>query len=152
MGDERAHAVELGERQRLPVMGCAAFGIEPVGMGRDVAEHVQRMGRKAWLAPRGFNRAIAQAPCLVEPAEQQTGTTQRAIGPAAMADNSPRRLTLEELLGLSDPAQRLARLADLRQRPGGGGDRPGKKDGDISSPKHRRSSARPASAPSPNRP
>src|SRR6266536_2898382 len=50
-----------------------------------------------------------------------------------MTDDSPRRLTLEELLTLPDPAQRLVRLADLRQRPGGGGDRPGKKHGDISS-------------------
>ena len=48
-----------------------------------------------------------------------------------MTYDSRRRLTLEELLGLSHPAQRLAGLADLRQRPGGGGDRPGKKDGDI---------------------
>ena len=137
VGDKRTHAVRLGERQRLPVVGCAAFGIEPVGMGRHIAEQSQRMGRKAGLALRGFNRAIAQAPRLVEPAEQQTGATYGAVGPAAMTDNSPRRLMLEELLALPNPVQRLARLADLRQRPGGGGDRPRKMDGDISSPKHR---------------
>ena len=131
MGDKRAHAVHLGECQRLPVVGCAAFGIEPVGMGRDVAEQVQRMGREARLALRGFDRATAQAPRFVELPEQQTGATHRVVGPAAMTDDSPRRLTLEELLSLLDPAQRLARLADLRQRPSGGGDRPGKKDGDV---------------------
>ena len=38
--DERAHAARLGERQRLAVEGLAALGIEPVGMGRDVAEQV----------------------------------------------------------------------------------------------------------------
>ena len=108
VGDERAHAVQLGECQRLPVVGRAAFGIELVRMARDVAEQVQRMGRKAGLAPRGFNRAIAQAPRLVEPAEQQTGATHRVVGPAAMTDDPPRRLTLEELLALPDPAQRLA--------------------------------------------
>ena len=75
----------LARAKRLPVVGCAAFGIEPVGMGRDVAEQVQRMGREARLAPRGFDRAIAQAPRLVEPAEQQTGAAHRVVGPAAMA-------------------------------------------------------------------
>ena len=46
VGDEGAHAPRLGERQRLAVVGFAALGIEPVGMGRDVAEQVQRMGRE----------------------------------------------------------------------------------------------------------
>ena len=40
-------------------------------MGRDVAEQVQRMGRKPELMQRGFDGAVAQAPGLVEPAEQQ---------------------------------------------------------------------------------
>ena len=95
------------------------------------------MGREAGLALRGFDGAIAEAPRFVEPAEQQTGATHCVIGPAAMADDSPRRLTLEELLAFPDPVQRLARLADLRQRPGGGGDRPGKMDGDVAGPQHR---------------
>src|SRR5215471_6393250 len=43
-----------------------------------------------------------------------------------MMENFARRLTLKELLGLSDPAQRLAGLADLSQRPSRGGDRPWK--------------------------
>ena len=72
VGDEGAHAARLGERQRLAVMGLAALGIEPVGMGRDVAEQVQRMGREPGVALRGFERAVAQAPRLVEPAEHQT--------------------------------------------------------------------------------
>src|SRR5262245_24002704 len=38
VGDERAHAAWLGECERLAVVGLAALGIEPVGMGRDVAE------------------------------------------------------------------------------------------------------------------
>jgi hypothetical protein len=38
VGDERAHATGLGERQRVPVVGLAALGVEPVGMGRDIAE------------------------------------------------------------------------------------------------------------------
>ena len=44
VGDERAHAARLGKRQRLAVVGLAALGVEPVGMGRDVAEQMQRMG------------------------------------------------------------------------------------------------------------
>ena len=45
VGDERAHAVRPGECQRLPVVGRAPFGIEPVGMGRDVAEQARAMSR-----------------------------------------------------------------------------------------------------------
>src|SRR5215468_6362198 len=81
VGDERAHAVRLREGQRPSVVCCAAFSIEPAGMGCDVTEKVQRMGGKAGLALSGFNRAIAEAPRIIEPTEQQTGTTQRMIGP-----------------------------------------------------------------------
>jgi hypothetical protein len=45
VGDKRAHAAWLGERQRLAVVGLAALGIESLGMGRDVAEQVQRVRR-----------------------------------------------------------------------------------------------------------
>ena len=38
VGNERAHPAGLGEHQRLAVVGLASLGIEPVGMGRDVAE------------------------------------------------------------------------------------------------------------------
>src|SRR6267378_3522054 len=89
------------------------------------------MGCETRLALSGFNRAKAQAPRLVEPAEQQTGTTHRVIAPGAMTNDSPRRLKLEEPLTLSHPVQRLASLADLHQRPSGGSDRPGKKHGDF---------------------
>jgi len=36
-----------------------------------------------------------------------------------MTDDPPYRLALEERLGFSQPARGLAKLADLRQRPGG---------------------------------
>ena len=111
----------------------------------------------AWAANpgstrRGFDRAVAQAPRLIEPAEQQTGATQRVVGPAAMRDDSPRRLTLEELLAFPEPVQRLARLAELRQCPGGGGDRPGKVEDEVSLSGPPRPSARSVSAPGPSRP
>jgi hypothetical protein len=137
VGDERAHAAGLGEGQRLAVVGLAALGVEPVGMGRDVAEQVQRMGRGPELTRRGFDRAVAKAPRLVEPAEQQTGATQRVVFPAETADESPRRLTLEELLAFPEPVQRLAFLAELRQDPGGGGDREGKYEDDVPGPEPR---------------
>ena len=95
------------------------------------------MGSKAGVTRRGFDRAVAQAPRLVEPAEQQRGSTKRVVAPADQADDSPRRLTLEELLAFPKPVQRLTRLAELRQYPGGGGDRPGKMDDDVPRPGHR---------------
>ena len=72
VGEERAHAVQLDECQRssaskvnspattrgLLAVSCAAFGIGLVGMGRQVAEKTQRMGSKARLALRAFNRPI----------------------------------------------------------------------------------------------
>src|SRR4029453_6429891 len=95
------------------------------------------MGCEPPVTQRGFDRAVAQAPGLVEPAEQQTGTTQRAVVPAALEDNSPRRLTLEELLAFLEQAERLTRLAKLRQHPGGGGDCGRKHENDVSRPEHR---------------
>src|SRR5258708_35501802 len=77
VGDEGAHAARLGERQRLSVVGLAALGIESVGMGRDVAVQVQRMGRESGMPRGGFDRAVGQAPRLFESAELQTGATQR---------------------------------------------------------------------------
>jgi D-arabinose 1-dehydrogenase-like Zn-dependent alcohol dehydrogenase len=62
VGDERAHAARLGEGQRLAVVGLGGLGVEPVGMGRDVAEQVQRMRREPGVTRRGFDRAVAQAP------------------------------------------------------------------------------------------
>jgi hypothetical protein len=44
VGDEGAYAARLGERRRLAVVSLAALGVEPVGMGRDVAEQVQGIG------------------------------------------------------------------------------------------------------------
>src|SRR5438445_6352874 len=114
VGDEGAHAARLGERQRLAVVSLAALGVEPVGMGRDVAEQVQRMSREPGVRRR-VERAVAQALRLVEPPEQQSGTTQRPIAPAATGDAPPRRLTLEELLPFPEPGQRLARVAELRE-------------------------------------
>ncbi len=85
VGDEGAHSARLGERQRLTVVSLAALRVEPVGMGRDVAEQVQRMGRESELTWRGFDRAVAQTLRLVEPAKQQTGATQRVVDAARVA-------------------------------------------------------------------
>ena len=136
VGDERAHAARLGEGQRLAVVGLAALGIEPIGMGRDVAEQMQRMGREPGLGLIGFDRPVAQAPRLVEPAEQQAGATQRVVVPAAARNGSRRVEALDELLAFPEPVQRLAGLAVLRQDPGGG--REGTKQvDDVPRPEHR---------------
>jgi hypothetical protein len=71
VGDERAHAARLGEGQRLAVVGLAALGIGLVGMSRDVALPVHRMGRQPKLGLGGFDRAVAQALRIVAVAEQQ---------------------------------------------------------------------------------
>jgi hypothetical protein len=48
-------------------------------MGRDVTEQVQGMAGEAGLPRRGCDHAVAQVPCLVEPAEQQTGATESSV-------------------------------------------------------------------------
>src|SRR5215472_2389210 len=134
VGDEWAHAVRLGERQRLLVVSHAAFCIELVGMGCQVTEKMQRMGPKAGLVLRGHDRAIAQVPCLIESSEQQTSATDCKVGPATMAKDSTRCLFIQEPLGLLDPPQRRLYVASLRQRPSQGGNPPWKKHDDGSAP------------------
>ncbi len=73
VGDERAHATRLGEGQRPVIVGFAGLGVEPVGVGRDVAEELVRVGRGSGVARTELDGAIGQAPGLVEPAEQETG-------------------------------------------------------------------------------
>src|SRR5262249_38379920 len=131
VGDERAHAARLGEGQRLAVVRLAALGIEPVRVGRDVSEQVERFGRVPGLTRRGLHRAVAQALRVVETAEHQRGSTQYPIERSEKADQSPRGLTLEKLLTFLQPAQALARLAELRQDPSGVGDRVGKQEADV---------------------
>ena len=136
VGHEGAHAPWLGERQRLTVLGLAALGVEPVGMGRDVAEQVQRMRREAGVTRRGCERAVAQALRLVEPTEEETGATQLVAGPGHIADVSSRGIPLKQLLALPEPARGLARLAELCQHPGGDGDREGQDEHDVPGPGH----------------
>ena len=135
MGDERPHAARLGERQRLSVVDLTVLGVEPVGMGRDVGEQVQRIGSDAMARRRRCDRAFAQTLRLIEPVEQQSGTTQHVV--VHQRPDSPHGLTLEELLALPKPAQRLARLTEVRQDPGGGGYRVGEVESDIPRSDHR---------------
>jgi hypothetical protein len=95
------------------------------------------MGKEAALGRGGLDRPLGKARRLVELAEQQTGLTQRVVVPAQSNDDSPRRVTLEERPALSQSAQRLAPLADLREDPGRDGDRLGKAEGDASGPEDR---------------
>jgi alkylhydroperoxidase family enzyme len=75
VGYERTHATGLGERQRLAVVGLAAVGVEPVGMGRDITEQVQSMSREARVTRREFERTVGQTLRLVERADDQAGAT-----------------------------------------------------------------------------
>src|ERR1700730_1817119 len=126
VGDERSHAARFGERQRLALVTLPALGVEPVWMGRDVAEQVQGVGSGSWARPRIFERAVAQAPRLVESAKPQSGTTHQAEGGPVEGEDPLRCVAVEELLGFPEPGQRLSRLAELCEDPGGGGDHEGK--------------------------
>src|SRR5262245_17547104 len=119
VGDEGAHPSRLGDGQRLPVVGLAPFCIEAVGMASGVTEEVQRMGRKSRLAGREFDRAVAQAPRVVEPPQHQRSLARPRVEPSESADVSARGVTLETLLTLPQTAQGLGRLAELCQAPGG---------------------------------
>jgi hypothetical protein len=113
VGDEGAHAARLGEGKRFAVVGLAALGIETPGMGCDVAEKVQRMGREPGVPRRGLDRAVAQAPPLVEPAEQQTGATQRVRGtpPATLSFALP----LDEF-GIEPGIERMDECSQRRRK------------------------------------
>ncbi len=82
VGDDRAHAARFRERQRLAIVGLTARGIELIDVGRDVAEELQCMGCESRLARREFERAIAQAPRVLEPTQHQRGSTQPGIEPS----------------------------------------------------------------------
>src|SRR6266851_7704669 len=58
------------------------------------------------------------------------------VSPAELHDHSPRRQTLEELIALLQPGQRLACLAELREYPSEGSDRAGKHEQGIAGPEH----------------
>src|SRR5438105_15880971 len=92
------------------------------------------MGRERQLRRTGFDHAGAQASRFVQTAEQQTGATQRVVGPVVLADDSPRGLALEELLAFPEPIQGLARLVELREAPGRGSDRGRKREDDVPCP------------------
>jgi hypothetical protein len=66
VGDEGAHATGLGEGQRLAVVGLAALGIEPVGMGRDVAEQAPRVAHDSVLTSGRAYGAVGHTTRLVE--------------------------------------------------------------------------------------
>jgi hypothetical protein len=119
------------------IMTFAAPGIELIGLGRDIAEQVPRMGLEPGLGRTEFERAVAETPGLVTPAELQTSARQRAIEPGERRKDSARRQTLQERLGFHDPVQCLVRLADLRHWPGGGGHSPGKVEREFPGPGHR---------------
>src|SRR5262249_17289587 len=89
------------------------------------------MRREARVTRRGCERARAQALRLVEPTEEETGATQRVADPSDIANVSPRGIWLKERLAFLEPARGFARLAELRQHPGRGGDREGQHEPDV---------------------
>ena len=59
------------------------------------------------------------------------------VGPAQVrAARAAERQMLEELLALPHTVERLARLAELRQGPGGRADRRVEQDADVAAPLH----------------
>src|SRR5258708_32723435 len=49
VGDERAHAARFGKTQRAEIVSFTCVGVEAIGVGGDVAEEVQYMGRSPGL-------------------------------------------------------------------------------------------------------
>lgn len=143
VGDKRAHAQSLGESQRITVVNFAAGGIELIGVGGDIAQQMLRMGREPGLGRTEFERSFAETPRLVAPAEQQAGTSQRVIEPGEGREDSIRRQTIQQRLAFREPVQCLAHLAELRQRPCGGGNPPGKMNGEVAGPGQRDPALRP---------
>jgi hypothetical protein len=58
-----------------------------------------------------------KTPRLIEPAEQQTGASQRVIEPAELPNKSRCGVLVEALLALPESSHRLALFAKLRQIP-----------------------------------
>src|SRR5262245_24085978 len=119
VGDERTHAARLGEGQGPAVVVLAAFGIEAVGMRRDVAEYVKSVRRKAWMRRSGFDGAVTQALGFVEVAEKERGSTQGMVRLSRPVGCSPGGVTIEKLLAFVEPDERRVHVAHLGQDPGG---------------------------------
>ena len=81
------------------------------------------MGREPGLTRRGFNRAVAQASRVVDPAEHQRGLPKPAIELSNHGDVSPCDIAREKFLTFPQSAQGLTSLAELRQDRGGRGER-----------------------------
>src|SRR5690349_5442596 len=105
-------------------------------MARDVAEQMPRMGFVTLAKRRVCERTLAQTLRLVESVEQQSGPSHRLVG-HENASPPPRLLPLEERLALPESGQRLPRLAELGENPGGGGDHGAKAGGNAPLPEHR---------------
>src|SRR6266705_2511331 len=124
----RPHSTRDRTRHASSVIASSAWSSQYfMSISRYMVVAVARFSR-AWsrvpgVRRRRFERAISQAPRLVETAEQQTGATHRVVVPAAMGEEPSRRLTLDERFTLPEPVHRLAQFVELRQRPGGVGDK-----------------------------
>ena len=89
VGDEGPHPELLGERERVTVVAVRV--LRGIAAGGDLAEEAEGprfVGALTALASKDLS-----SPCdferILEPAEQETGATQRMVRPAAMADESP---------------------------------------------------------------
>src|SRR5580698_6771449 len=71
VGDQRAHAVALRQRQRVAKVAGAALVVETLRIGFDIAEQMMGVGGETGLARRCFDRAFGKAVRFVEPAEPQ---------------------------------------------------------------------------------
>jgi hypothetical protein len=74
------------------------------------------MGREPALARGGCNRAFAQAPRVVQPAEHQRGSAQLLIKVPDSADESARGLTLVSFAGQREPPSQSAIKRNKWQR------------------------------------
>ena len=119
------------EDKRLLQVASVVGKDVPFALLQAVAELPEEALRRELDAPAGRRVPLRDAPV------SRPRVHLQARAHAVIVDESLRCVVLETLLALPEPGQRLARVAELRKDPGGGGDRMGKGEDDIPRPVRR---------------
>ena len=100
MCNEGTHPARLGQRQRPAVVGLTLFDVELAGMGRQVTEQMQRVGRETRMGLRIFKGKTHKPLCVIEPAQKEGGTSQPSIVHASLVEGAARDAPGEDFLSL----------------------------------------------------
>src|SRR5438093_118328 len=83
-----------------------------------------------------FDCALGEAMCIFDASELQTGLPERIVDGRDISEISALNLLLDESLGFPEADRRVAPFAELRQHPGGIGERFGNQGLDVGRPEH----------------